>query len=107
MLRQLAVYAGNSAQETDSEGRKPRGAGQHSAGISQKPGVAGLVARRRAVQAAPTYCGFLDAPSAPDLQDVQTPKLLPLPRMLLQRPVMLASSPALSVEGVNGVSVTA
>ena len=46
-------------------------------------------------------------PSAPDLQEVQIPKPLALPIMLWHRPVMLASSPALSVPGVNGVSVDA
>ena len=35
------------------------------------------------------------------------PKPLPLPRMLAHRPVMLANSPALRVDGVNGVSVVA
>src|SRR5690349_804962 len=34
------------------------------------------------------------------------PKPLPLPRMAAQRPLMLASSPALKIAGENGVSVT-
>jgi hypothetical protein len=34
------------------------------------------------------------------------PKPLPLPRIAAHRPPRLASSPALRVAGVNGVSVT-
>jgi hypothetical protein len=45
------------------------------------------------------YC--FDAPRAPARQEWHTPKPLPLPRMEEQRPVMLANSPALSVEGTN------
>src|SRR5579872_6132104 len=44
-------------------------------------------------------------PKAPVRQVLQIPKPLALPMMLAHRPVILFSSPALRVEGVNGVSV--
>jgi hypothetical protein len=46
------------------------------------------------------------APNPPVLQEAQIPAPLELPIMFLQRFVRLASSPALSVDGVNAVSVT-
>ena len=50
------------------------------------------------------YC--LWPPRPPAAQPRQMPKPLPLPMMLVQRLLMLASSPALRVAGVNAVSVT-
>jgi hypothetical protein len=44
---------------------------------------------------------FLVAPRAPDLHELQTPKPLPLPRMEAQRPVMLAYSSGLRVDGTK------
>jgi hypothetical protein len=56
---------------------------------------------------ATNYCELFDPPRAPARQDLQTPKPLPLPRMAAHRPPMLASSPALRVDGVKAVSVVA
>ena len=53
------------------------------------------------------YCGKFDAPSAPDLQELQTPKPLPLPITAAHLPVMLTSSPALRVAPVKALSVVA
>jgi hypothetical protein len=55
----------------------------------------------------PTYSGKFDPPRAPDLQELQTPKPLPLPMTAAHLPVMLASSPALSVAPVKVLSVVA
>ena len=50
-----------------------------------------------------TYC--FSAPKPPDRHDLQMPKVLPLPMMLVQRLAILVSSAALSVACVNGASV--